>query len=1411
MKKLFLLLLLSLFFAVDFSAAQSTPTVNGQFYGDGDDSIYEFWQEGSQGSKIYVYFPVPGNDPNLYVALVVDRSMNDNVFAVKDRGGNNDYMISAGWVKDDGTVRERKGDGLMNSEDAAFTLTCTDGTSWSWTQDYVSTGSGAYTADWTSVANNPPPHSFQSSSSIVWNMNNYAADHSASSPATRWDITDGTNNNTDRKEWKSPHDPNGASESDITVIDGYPDTGQITYSSTYEWEWSMVYEWKVDLVSACGSSSFDVLNGGAHHSPSKSGENETFNDPGPFADWGDLPQTYSTDSTGVSSTDATTGGARHLILADGNPYLGAGVDADPEGVPTVGADGDDTSDGNDDEDGITFLDPLIPGSTARIQVVAGTAGFFSGFIDFNNDGTFQSSERVFNDQSLGAGTTTLSFTVPSSVDLTIYSRFRFTQNSGEGGNLSTGEAQSGEVEDYLLELAELGDYVWLDLDEDGVQDSGENGVEGVVVNLLDGSGNPVTDGGGNPVTTTTDSNGNYLFTGLQPGDYQVEFVEPDDFDFTDQNQGGDDTADSDADTGNGRTQVVTLAGGESDLSLDAGLVYEPYDWGDLPQDPYETDSTTVTSDPSTGGPRHLILESGNPFLGSSVDKELEGIPTNDATGDDTDGTDDEDGITFLDPFIAGESARIEVVAGTDGYLSGFIDFDEDGFESNERVFNDENLTAGTHILNVSVPSGSNVSSTIYSRFRFTQSSEEGGNSSTGEAPNGEVEDYRYTNILADWGDLPQTYNTDSTGVSDTDPTTGGARHLILESGNPYLGSSVEADPVGVPSTDALGDDTSDGTDDEDGITFLDPLIPGEFARVEVVAGTAGYLSGFIDFNNDGTFQSSERVFNDQALAAGTITLTFSVPSDVSTTVYSRFRFTQNSGEGGNLSTGEAQSGEVEDYKNLNLVISGNNCYRTLSVPYSDGIYNDLVEPFWTQGVTGSDHPPGPDSNVYVWDTSASGNTGGWTTSGINLASTPVGGSGSGFLFSVFDDDDFDGSPEGFPKGHLLPTNRTAYGTSDAVSPTLNSNADGWTLVGNPFGDPVLFSDLSKTGLTDVGYVYDRNRSGTTLTTEGTSINGQWVSTSSTDSYGDIDGGIIVALQGFFVQNDGSSSHSLTFEHADRTKNGTFYGKQESSEKRSDFVRLELNGETLYSSAWISFPDIGSPERVKGDAYKLYPYTEDYALLASVKGDELFDIGQFPDQQSQQIPLHVEVTRSEEFTLTATDMKLTDNRKLLFVDTQQDVTLPIDESFSYTFNLESNPSKGGLTGVPACGANGQQLRQAMTPKVAMAGKTSGERFYIKVADASSFPEEIPSSVNLYQNYPNPFNPVTQIRYELPQQGSVLLEVYDITGRHVDTLVNDVVSAGSHTVSFDASNLSSGIYLYKLQTANQVYTRKLTVIK
>jgi hypothetical protein len=121
------------------------------------------------------------------------------------------------------------------------------------------------------------------------------------------------------------------------------------------------------------------------------------------------------------------------------------------------------------------------------------------------------------------------------------------------------------------ELACIGDYVWNDLNMDGIQDPDESGIEGVVVHLMDCAGNTLDE-------TMTDADGYYDFCELDAGDYNIHFVLPDGYVFSPMNMGGDPALDSDADPTTGATVCTTLDPGENDMTWDAGM-YMPVEEG----------------------------------------------------------------------------------------------------------------------------------------------------------------------------------------------------------------------------------------------------------------------------------------------------------------------------------------------------------------------------------------------------------------------------------------------------------------------------------------------------------------------------------------------------------------------------------------------------------------------------------------------------------------------------------------------------------------------------------------------------------------------------------------------------------------------------------------------------------------
>jgi len=99
----------------------------------------------------------------------------------------------------------------------------------------------------------------------------------------------------------------------------------------------------------------------------------------------------------------------------------------------------------------------------------------------------------------------------------------------------------------------------------------------------------------------------------------------------------------------------------------------------------------------------------------------------------------------------------------------------------------------------------------------------------------------------------------------------------------------------------------------------------------------------------------------------------------------------------------------------------------------------------------------------------------------------------------------------------------------------------------------------------------------------------------------------------------------------------------------------------------------------------------------------------------------------------------------------------------------------------------------------------------VVSVSQKNNEAPSEFRLYQNYPNPFNPSTSISYSIPVSSFVTLKIYDLLGNEAATLLNEEKTAGSYQVSFDASQLPTGVYMYRLASGNNIISKKMILLK
>ncbi len=132
-------------------------------------------------------------------------------------------------------------------------------------------------------------------------------------------------------------------------------------------------------------------------------------------------------------------------------------------------------------------------------------------------------------------------------------------------------------------------------------------------------------------------------------------------------------------------------------------------------------------------------------------------------------------------------------------------------------------------------------------------------------------------------------------------------------------------------------------------------------------------------------------------------------------------------------------------------------------------------------------------------------------------------------------------------------------------------------------------------------------------------------------------------------------------------------------------------------------------------------------------------------------------------------------------------------------------------VPNVATDSGQVKVVQDNSTGMDYSDASGNFAISTTTGIKEPNSYAENFVLYPAYPNPFNPKTTIRYELPKSSIVKIEVFDVFGQSVVTLVDKRKPAGYHTVDFDGSNLASGIYLYRIQASDFVHVKKMVLMK
>lgn len=462
-----------------------------------------------------------------------------------------------------------------------------------------------------------------------------------------------------------------------------------------------------------------------------------------------------------------------------------------------------------------------------------------------------------------------------------------------------------------------------------------------------------------------------------------------------------------------------------------------------------------------------------------------------------------------------------------------------------------------------------------------------------------------------------------------------------------------------------------------------------------------------------------------------------------------------------------------------VTISGTAGWRALSSPKSGFKVEDISDNTAIQGITGGSDAGSP-SNFYLLN-SANFSTPASLT-------TPI-SDGLGYVVYFFNNTTNGSS--------VLPLTLDMTGSEPSSDVTVNlyNGASGqFTLVGNPFAMNINTNSITVDAGAIQNNIWFWNDGGNTF-----------VSQDRTSGF------IVAPWQGFWVETSDATVSSITIPTSAKTASdatATYFSKQIAETTPTYEIPFILSTEVNQDHALkLVFRDDATEGWDLSDATKPWPLLSSFVNLAFVNSenpDHLKGVESLPLSFEHEIYRELTVVSrgvTGEVSLQWESTTLPKGLDLHLTDRMAGVTFSLHEQSTYEFTIASNQKANPIENIKPGSrltSDGEEPRFLLT--------ISGD-----VTTSTETTIGLPKAVELSQNYPNPFNPTTTIRYALPQTSAVTLEIFNMLGQKIVTIVNGQQASGSHTVSWNASGLSSGIYYYRLSAGSTAITKTMTLIK
>ncbi len=253
-----------------------------------------------------------------------------------------------------------------------------------------------------------------------------------------------------------------------------------------------------------------------------------------------------------------------------------------------------------------------------------------------------------------------------------------------------------------------------------------------------------------------------------------------------------------------------------------------------------------------------------------------------------------------------------------------------------------------------------------------------------------------------------------------------------------------------------------------------------------------------------------------------------------------------------------------------------------------------------------------------------------------------------------------------------------------------------------------------------------------------------------------------------------------------------------------------------TGVYAKFDNILISESVKDNTHGIQYHSGSY----TVYGNPGIYNGQSTDSDARNASDHLPVYATFDFNDNAAPVELeTFTGKFIGNETELEWNTATEVN-NYGFEIQRSEDKISWSKIGFVAGNGNSnspknysFKDNATPsgRIYYRLKQEDNDGKFEYSNVIELDNKISPEIELSQNFPNPFNPTTTIEYRVPAESKVTLKIIDVLGREVNTLVDGEVGAGVHRVPFDASKLSSGIYIYQLITNGKLYTKKMMLLK